>query len=685
MEKRQIFCGICSAGCPMDVYVENGKAISVEGHTNPDGTKNGLCAKGAASRQYLYNKERILYPMKRIGEKGSGKFERISWEEAFHIIADQLNRIKKKYGARSVVFYAGYPKWYRPALLRLANAFGSPNYCTESSTCFQATALAWKATYGNSLCFPDLANASTIMIWSGNLFHSSIPRGEMLRKLKKKGVKIIIVDPRNTVTVREADIHLKLTPGTDGALALAFANVIISEQLYDKEFVEQYVYGFEQYRNYVRTFPPEKAEKITGVDAELIRRAARMYATNGPASILFSVSTIVHHVNGFQNYRAVFCLIALTGNYDRKGGNRTMLGPVAPVNESGKVKRFQKEEAIGEADFPVWFDLPCEEAQCTRLADYILEETPYPIKAVFAMGLNHRMWPQPEYLQHALKSLEFYVNTELFFSDSSKMADLILPACTSFEREEVKTLRGGRFALNQKAVSPLGESRNDIEIIIKVLEALGLSDDVLSRGYDAYMDDILKPSGLTLQELKEHPEGIQGKNLIFPQEETFKEHPFSTPSGKIEFVSQILENYKKSKGYDGLPVYKDFRENKAVNRQRYPLILNTGSRKPQFFHARVYRMSWLSGIEKNPLVELHPKDGEKYGIQDGEAVKVISPSGEMYGIASFSITGNPGVVYIYHGNKKGEANNLIDRNYVDPISGFPGYKSYFCRVEKAEV
>ena len=203
--------------------------------------------------------------MKRIGEKGSGKFERISWDEAYDLMAENLNRVKEVYGAKSVVFYAGYPKWYRPALLRLANAFGSPNFCTESSTCFQASALAWRSLYGNRICFPDLAHTKTLLIWTSNLFHSNTPMGKMFRSLKERGVRIIVVDPRSTVTVKEADLHLQLTPGTDGALALAMAHVIIEEDLYDKEFVEKYVSGFEEYKNYVRTFTPEKAQEITGV------------------------------------------------------------------------------------------------------------------------------------------------------------------------------------------------------------------------------------------------------------------------------------------------------------------------------------------------------------------------------------------------------------------------------------
>ncbi len=154
------------------------------------------------------------------------------------------------------------------------------------------------------------------------------------------------------------------------------AQVIIEEELYDKEFVEKYVYGFREYREYVQEFPPEKAEKITGVPAEKIRQAARTYGGNGPAGLMFSASPVVHHINGVQNYRAVFSLIALTGNYDVEGGNRTQPGPFSPANEFGQVRRYDKEEAIGQKEFPVWFDLSCDEAQCIRLADYIEEEKP---------------------------------------------------------------------------------------------------------------------------------------------------------------------------------------------------------------------------------------------------------------------------------------------------------------------
>ena len=571
-------CSTCGSCCEVDTYVEDGKLVSVEGARNTPMQSGGMCAKGAAAKQYVYNKDRILYPMKRVGKKGEGKFERISWEEAYEMIAENLLRIRKESGPESVVFYAGYPKWYRPALLRLANAFGSPNYCTESSICFQAAALAWRSLYGNGICGPDMKNAKTLLVWSSNLYHSNTPMSGTYQGLKKRGAKIIVVDPRHSVTAHDADIHLQLIPGTDGALALSMAQVIIEEGLYDKEFVENYVYGFEEYREYVQNFVPEEAEKITGVPAAQVRLAARTYAGNGPASVMFSASPIVHHINGVQNYRAVFSLIAITGNYDVEGGNRTQPGPSSLANEFGRVRRFDGIEAIGQKEFPVWFDLSCDEAQCTKLADYILEEKPYPIKAVFAMGLNHRMWPQPEHLQWALEKLDFYVNVELFMSESSNAADLVLPACTSYEREEVHVGKGGRFYLSNRAIEPVGEAKNDIEIIIDLLKKMGLKDEALENGYEAYMQHILEPSGLTLEELKNHPQGMQGKNLFPPVVKTYESAPLHTPSGKVELKSLVLERYRESHGYEGLPVYHDYRAETKIDRNQYPMILSTGNR-----------------------------------------------------------------------------------------------------------
>lgn len=684
---RKSECGLCGKGCPMDVYVKDGRVVSVEGSKDLSGKNGTLCAKGAAYRQYVYNKERLLYPMKRIGAKGSGEFKRISWEEAMQIMVSRLENVRGEWGARSVIFYAGHPKWYRPALLRLSNAFGTPNYCTESSTCFQAGNMAWKSVVGGGVCAPDLKNARTVLVWGTNPHHSSTPMGRTLEKCRERGTNLIVVDPKNTIAADHADLHLKLRPATDGALALGMAHVMIEEELYDREFVEKYTYGFEEYRDYIKSFTPERAGELTGVDAELIRQAARIYAIQKP-SALMSSTTIVHNVNGFQALRAVLSLMILTGNYDCEGGNLAAPGPSVPCPEFGGIVRFHEEKAVGEDAFPAWFDLAeglnmkaCQEAQCSRLADYIIEENPYPLKALIGFGVNHHMWPEPERMQEALQKLDFYVDVDLFLTDSAKMADLVLPAASTLEIEKLVT-GGPGFSLTEPAIEPLGEARNDIEIIIDLFRRLGLCDGVLEKGYDSYLDHILAPSGLTLQELRRHPEGMTAKNIIPPERKCYEKRPLSTPSGKAEFKSLVLERYRESHGYDGLPVYYGAEEFADVNREDYPILVSTGSRKPQLLHARMYRIPWIAGIEKATLIEMDPSDAEKYGIEEGGEVTVTSPAGSMDGYAHITLGGMPGWIQIYHGNKNGDANRLIARDYVDPYSGFPGFKGYFCRIEK---
>ncbi|MDO4266240.1 MAG: molybdopterin-dependent oxidoreductase [Eubacteriales bacterium] len=681
---KKSFCGICTGECPIDCAVKDGKLISVEASARPDGSVGGLCPKGAAAVQFEYNKERLLYPMRRVGEKGSGEFERISWEEAFHEISERLLGIREANGAESVLFYAGYPKWYRPALLRFANAFGSPNFCTESSTCFQAFALSWRLTFGNHPCFGDMRNCKTLLIWSRNPSLSGVTEAPALRALKERGAKIITVDPRTTVTAYESDIHLKLIPGTDGALALSMAQVIIGEGLCDDAFIREYVHGFEAFSEYVKDFTPERTEQITGVPAAQIREAARLYAQYKPSAVMFSAAPVVHNTNGVQNYRAVEALIAITGNYDIEGGNRTAPGPAAPLNEFGSVKRKNDVEAIGERDFPVWFDLPCEEAQCTRLADYIEQEEPYPLKALFAMGMNVHMWPKPSHLQRALAKLDFYVNVDLFYSDSCRYADILLPAQTFFERTELMGRPGPVLRMREPVVEPQGEAKNDIEIIQELMRRMGLSDPVLSGSYEEYLDYILKPSGVSAAELKGRPEGVKAVNLRMPGIKTYLERPFATPSGKIELYSEVLAKHAESHGYDPLPVWKDYREGfSKEEKERYPLTLSTGSRKPQFYHSRTYRMSWLKNLEPAAQLSMHPEDAAARGLSEGDSVEISSPVGAVRAVLHIDLSSRRGVVNMYHGNAEADANELISEHYLDPISGFPGFKSYICEVGRA--
>ena len=694
IEIKKTICSICNpdSHCGINAYVKDGKLLKVEGTAENPHSGGILCAKGAAQRQYVYNKERLLYPMKRVGKRGSGQFERISWEEAYELIAQKLNQYKTQYGGKSVCFFSGFAKWYRAGLMRLASAFGTPNYATESSTCFRATQLSWKLVFGAGTQ-PDFQNANLMVIWSKNPTYSQFYQSRFIFDRLEQGMKLLVIDPRNTPMTEKADIHLKLRPGTDGALALSIAHVMIEEQIYDREFVEQYTYGFDEYRDYVSQFTPERGEELTGVPKEQIIAAARLYASVKPAAMMVSASPVVHHVNGVQNYRAVMMLVGLTGNFDVKGGN--VVTPYGYCYSSSFVKtnervyegeRFTGEPGIGEEEFPVWFRMIRDEVQAVRIPDYILDKKPYELKALIGFGLNHRMWPDSQHMQKALEQVDFFVNTELFMTPTCNYADILLPACSSMERSEVRVYNENYLICSEQAIKPLGESRHDMQIILDLAKALKLEDEMLKLSYDQFMDFLLQPAGVTLEELKKHPGGMYAPIIQPHEEKAYRRKGFSTPSKKMEFKSMVLEDYPDRRGYDPLPVYRScYQVYPELSPSDYPFILSAGCRKPQLVHTRCYRMPWLTGLEDVALADIHFEDAKALNLKPGDAIVISTPKGSIEARANITGIGQKGVVFLYHGHPDRDPNSLMNKDYLDPISGFPGFKSFVCDVKKKEA
>ena len=287
IEIRRTICDICcpSFHCGIDAYVKDGRVIKVEGtkgHPMNDGL---LCTKGLSNREYIYRRDRILTPLKRVGERGEGKFQEITWEEAYRICAEKLNGWKEKEGADSVLFFGGYTKWFRPWLHRLAFSFGTENYATESSTCFTSGFMAWKIATGRG-AKGDMAHCGVYLGWAFNPYHSRYLNGKKADEAKARGVKFIIVDPRITPAVEKlADIHLRPRGGTDGALALAMANILIQNNWIDREYIDRYMEGFDAFAEYVSGFNESNLEAITGVPYSQAVEACRMIYENGPMAI----------------------------------------------------------------------------------------------------------------------------------------------------------------------------------------------------------------------------------------------------------------------------------------------------------------------------------------------------------------------------------------------------------------
>lgn len=682
-------CGLCGGQCLVDAYVKDGKVIKVEGNKTFPMANGRICVKGAALKQALYHPDRLRYPMKRTGERGEGKFERISWDEALDTIAQKLNESKEKYGARSTMIYCGHPKWFRPQLTDFANQYGTPNFGTESSTCAYAYMMASQAIFGQGVRMPrpDIGRCKVLVVWGVNpLYSNSVTLGAGLLQAVKRGVKLIVVDPRCTPTTEHAEIHLRPIPGTDGALAHGIARVLITEGLQNQDYIDRYTYGYEAYKEYVMEFTPEKVEEITGVPKEDLIAAARMIGENAPCPIQISASPVVHNINGVQNARAISLLLALTGSFGVSGGVMPPESDRAVLKGaflSGDCARTHGNEDLSHEQFPAWAKLVPNETQVTRIADYVEGKGAYPIHTILSFGMNHHMWPRPDRVEEALKKLDFFVSADLYMTETSKYADLVLPIQMSFEKEQVEILGPDLVYYQPPIIEPVGEAWTDIEVITKLAEKLGftIGGEEPIHCHEDFLKKALTSTGITLDELKKAPNGMKARKMVSGRttEEILQ---VKTPSGKIEFVSNIMESCEKE-GHEGLPVYHDFRESLPMD--EYPLILTTGSRKPQLFHSRTYRMPWLAGLENCPVIEIHPKDAEKLGMEEEELVILKTPVGRMELPIALNTNTLPGTVNVYHGAGEKDINYLIDDQYLDPVSGFPGYKSYCCRLEKKEV
>jgi len=692
IEVKKSICAICdpTCHCGMDLYVKDGKIIKVEGMAEHQFSRGTLCAKGAATRQYVYSPDRIKTPLRRVGKKGDGEFEEITWEEAYQVITDKLNEAKKTLGPESCCFYVGYSKGMRPYVQRLSILYGSPHYCTESSTCFKGMMQAFKLVYGAG-GGPDVRNTNCLLVWSANPMHTNTPVAEALFNKKDAGMKLIVVDPRLTPTASLADIHLQLRPGTDGALALGMANVILSESLFDKEFVDKFTHGFEEYSKYVKEFTPQKAQELTGVPAEKIIAAARLYATTKPAAFMPSSSPVVHHTNGVQNYRAAMALIGLTGNFDVPGGNVSSKPSYLeiPCGFETNADAFNLPKPMselpprmGHKEVPVWCEM-YDEAQAMFLPDYIDDGK---IKTLVGFGMNYRMWSNTKKIEESLKKLDFFVNLDLFMTDTCKYADIVLPVCSSVERSEFKSYPGGFVIHTKPAINPLFKSISDYDFIFELAKRLKIEDDLLQSGYDACIDYILEPSGMTADEVKKHPGGMVAGSFKPPQFKKYEQHGFKTPSGKMELVSGILAKHK-GHGLDALPVYNppgQSREASPEMQKEYPFIINTGSRLPMFLHTRTFRLPWTNSLRPNPAADLCPEDAAQLGIKQGDSIKIITPIGEISVLANISDMVLKGVVFMYHGYSQADVNSLIDSKYYDPISGYPGFKSFLGKIVAGE-
>jgi anaerobic selenocysteine-containing dehydrogenase len=682
-------CFSCHSTCEALVIRDKTtkKPIRVEGDPESPITNGFLCSKGLASLDLLTNPGRVGYPLKRVGERGDGKFQRISWDEALDTIADKLKSYKEKYGAQSIAMLEGTRRGWSRVYSRFANVFGTPNNGAAGwAQCLWPRLIDCNLTYGRGAQYSethDFPNTSCVVCWGVNPATSWGVRAADIMKARQRGALLLVVDPYLSESAAKADVWLQIKPDTDMALALGLMNVIIDEGLYDKEFVERYTFGFDQLVKQVKPCTAQWASEKTGVDAEKIKLFARLYAKSEASSFIRSLGVDQLH-DSVQVCRAISLLIIITGNIGKPGSNNvcssrgeTSQNTLDFIKASMLPKEIE-ELRPGYREFPL---LTQEQSavptsHMPSLWRQVISKKPYPIRCATIFGSNAVVsYTNSTEVEQALKSLEFLAVCDIFMTPTAKYADIVLPASTWLERKNMISsyqTSNTYTIFQQPAVKVDDEARSDVDIVIDLAKRLGLGEYFWEDSEDLY-DHLLSPAGLS------YKQGLEKRRLYAPMKYgVYKNRPFKTPSGKIEIYSILAEE----KGCDPLP---SFTEPFSEQSDQYPLLMTTGRHENAFRISENRQNPYLLELSPKAWLDINPSTAKSLGIQEGDRILVTGPGGQAYAYARFSLGLHPQVVQAISGWwGQYNINRTIGWDKYAPGVGSVVARGYWCRVEKAQ-
>ncbi len=681
-EKRKVLtdCTLCYHSCGAEVTVEDGKATKIRGLASHPVNKGRLCPKGANALEVIYSPDRLKQPLKRI----NGSFEEISWDQALDEIAEKLLKLKEAYGPQVWGFFCGsigVENLEMSTLVHLLRSgFGSPNFFSVESICYRMRIRTRQMTFGR---YPtEEPDSNLYILWGHNPDQSDFPLKFFLAKNLKKGAKLVVIDPKRIPLADRADMYLRIRPGTDGALALAMMNVIIEEDLYDRDFVEKHTRGFDKLVPHVRKHTPQWAEEITWIAADDIRKLARLFAGTKGAGIFQGTCTQDQTANGTQNSRAFSVLQAITGNINVPGGWVT--SPAPRFGNPGF--SLGGGDPLGSDRYPLFFDLWGRKAPY-GVVTLVPESIPQKLKAFLVVGGNPLVsMPDSNAFREAFAKLDLLVVHDLFMTETAKAAHYVLPACSHLEKWGVAYTYNvchciPYLMLRKKCIEPLNESWSEWRFLTELARRMGADDKFSWKSEEQFVAFMLEPTGLSFDYLlNEKPQG----DFYAEKKYSIPEGLFRTPSGKIEIYSDTL----KEAGFDPLPAYLEpergpIRGN-SIFRKKYPLILSVGNRNLYYTHSQQRGVSKLKAICPEGLTEMGPETANKFGIEDGDTILVESNRGRVKMKARVDERVAEGVVLVPHG-WGGDANGnlLTDVNCREPIMGYPDQKSLQCSIRKA--
>lgn len=697
-------CWECSTCCGALARVDGGRVTRIDPNPAHPASRGAFCVKGIRGlAEITYGEKRLLHPLRRVGERGSNRWEEISWDAALNSMAEGFAGASAKYGPLSLAGAVGGAFFSRGAIVALMlRAMGSPNFLINQDLCGGCRAVSDMVTGLAIQSGEDVEHASTVLMVGANPHAANPVQWARIKEAKARGAKIVVLDPMRSEAAKIADLWLRPHPGTDAAIAMAMMHVLIAENRHDQVFIAQWTRGFEELAERVQAWTPERAATVSGVPAALILAAARAYA-DGPSAFV-SGHGIDAVTNGVQTFRAFHCLVAISGNLDRAGGNRRAKRPVGFRNYLDVIHdpAFQlppdiAAKTLGAERFPLWAGPKGWQTACHNptVIEAILTGKPYPVRAMYVSGVNIVVtYPNSQRTIEALRSLDFLAVAAHSMNPTAALADIVLPKTTTLEEEDISINAHGPCVTWTAALAKrVGEARPDVEIAAGLLGRMverGAADPKLMpwRTQREFNRFLVKDTGLDLETI-----AMEGYATFEYAEGDFARQVFKTPSGKVELWSQRM----MEAGLDPLPDYVPTGAC-GENDPAYPFTLQTGLREKTYHHSRFREQAWARKVSPDPLLKLHPDTALILGLSDGDWVKVETPRGGGACRLKASVTEAtaPGVVVTGMGwwlpEAAGPEFGALDVNInsalsyagpYDPASGSADTRGVPCRITRA--
>lgn len=717
---RRVLCASCDIACSVVAEVQQGRVTRIRSSDNPL-FRDNICVKGVMAPKSFAHPERIRHPLKRVGHRGSGRWERVSWDDAMTDIGARLKRIIADHGPEA--WAVSTSQWNTGTDhglgRRLMNHVGSPNWISGVAMCAGNTAAINRFTYG-WYPWPDYDNTRCILLMGHNPHKNSwVPIHNAIRRAQKNGAKLIVVDPRRSENAEAADLWLAPKAGTDGALLFGLLRVILDERLYDQAFVDRWTVGFDDLVERVGEFPLDRVAAITGCGAQEIAAAARLYATHGPSVIPWTPITDMQR-NSTSAIRLQGILRAICGYLDVPGGEgmhgfHPRIVPESVVEMHEALPEAQKAKQLGADKYPaftyrgqaalrgparrVWgYEYPnqvtgCFMANPTAVFNAMADGDPYPVKAFFALGNNALLsYANLPLIQRALMNQDLVVVQEHMMTPTAQLADYVLPGDSWLERPWMFDAFGwiSLHKPSQQAMEPPGECESTWQFWKRMAGALDMDELVPWDNLREFYDWRLEKLGIDFETFAETYD-VHADKLEFRK---YERNGFATPSGKVELRSSVLEDL----GFDPLPYYRP----DPPRDPDYPLDMFTGVREHEYFQTGGRHVPELRKRTPEPCLFISPGTAARQRLAAGEWVAVETANGRIEVMVAIRDNMPDGLVRVPHGWWKPEADMGLDGNlsqalklsdailcrddedFMDREQGIPHLKGVPCRIVPLE-